>query len=104
MDRLMEFGLGMSMAQQMVGLMNQAMLSMQIPESAMPIRSKTIEWYVALNGKACGPYSENEVKALLLEKKVTKTTLVWCVGMKEWQTVESTPDVLKLILQLPPTL
>ena len=104
LDRLMEFGLGMGMAQQMVNIMNQTMQTMQIPESAKPIQPKTVEWYVAVNEKASGPFSESEMKGLLLEKKVTKETLVWCAGMSEWQTAESTPNILKLILQLPPAL
>ena len=104
MDRLMEFGLGMAMAQQMTNVMNQAMQTMQLPESAKPIQTKPVEWYVALDGKATGPYSENEIKSLLLEKKLTKETLVWCAGMSNWQTAESTPSILKLFLQLPPAL
>ena len=104
LDRLMEFGLGMGMAQQMVNMMNQTMQTMQIPESAKPVQPKSTEWYVAINEKATGPFSENEMKGLLLEKKVTKETLVWCAGMSEWQKAECTPNILKLILQLPPEL
>ena len=104
LNRLMEFGMGMGMAQQMIGMMNQSMQSMQIPESARPVLTKEIEWYVAIDGKACGPYSENEMKSLLLDKKVTKESLVWRAGMTEWQTAECTLDLLKLFIQLPPAL
>ena len=104
MDRLMEFGLGMAMAQQMINAMNQTMQTMQIPEAARPVQPKGTEWYVAMDGKPTGPYSENEIKSLLLEKKVTKDSLVWCAGMSTWQTAESTPSILKLFLQLPPAL
>lgn len=104
LDRLMEFGLGMGMAQQMVAMMNQTMQTMQIPETAKPVQPKPVEWYVAMDGKASGPYTENEIKGLLLDKKVTKETLVWCAGMSEWQKAENTPNILKLILQLPPAL
>lgn len=104
LDRLMEFGLGMGMAQQMVNMMNQAMQTMQIPETAKPVHPKAIEWYVAIGEKVSGPFTENEMKCLLLEKKVTKDSLVWCAGMPEWQKAECTPGVLKLFLQLPPAL
>lgn len=104
LDRLMEFGLGMGMAQQMTQMMNQTMQNMQLPESARPVRPKETEWYVALEGKATGPYTENEIKSLLLEKKVNKDTLVWCASMPEWMKVEDTPQILKLIVQLPPAL
>lgn len=104
LDRLMEFGLGMGMAQQMVNVMNQTMQTMQIPETAKPAQPKPTEWYIALNEKASGPFTENEMKGLLLDKKITKETLVWCAGMPEWQKAENTPDILKLIMQLPPAL
>ena len=104
LDRLMEFGLGMGMAQQMVTMMNQTMQTMQIPGNAQPVQPKPTEWYVAVNGKATGPYNETEVKKLLLGKLVTKDSMVWCAGMIGWQTIESTPQILKLIVDLPPEL
>lgn len=104
LDRLMEFGLGMGMAQQMVNMMNQTMQTMQIPGNALPMQPKPIEWYVAVEGKACGPYGETEIKKLLLENKLTKDSLVWCAGMTEWQVIERTPQILKLIVDLPPAL
>ena len=104
LDRLIEFGLGMSMAQQMINVMNQTMKTMLIPENALPVQPRQIEWYVAFNRKATGPYNEAEIKKMLIEKLVTKDSLVWCTGMAEWQTIESTPQILKLIVDLPPTL
>lgn len=104
LNRLMEFGLSMGMAQQMVNMMNQTMQNMQIPVSGNPVQPKSQEWYVAINGKACGPFSESEMKNLLLERKVTKGTLVWCSGMREWAAIENTPEALKLITLLPPAL
>lgn len=103
-DRLMEFGMGVGMAQQMVNTMNQAMQTMQIPESARPVRPAEPEWYVAVDGKATGPYSAAEVKSKLLAKEITPSTLVWTAGMAVWQTAESTPQMVQLITQLPPSL
>lgn len=104
LDRLMEFGLSMGIAQQMISTMNQTMQAMQIPETAKPVPPKLTEWYAAIDGKATGPFSEQEMKNLLLERKVTKESLVWCAGMLDWQTAEHTPGLLKLLLQLPPSL
>jgi membrane protease subunit (stomatin/prohibitin family) len=104
LDRLMDFGLGMGMAQQMINMMNQTMQSMQLPQSSQPAIQKQNEWYVAIDNKASGPYTEAELKGLMLDKKVNKDTLVWCSGMKEWQKIEYTPAVLKMIIQLPPAL
>lgn len=104
MDKLMEFGLSMGMASQMVNMMNQTMQNIQMPGVSKPVSSQVVEWYVVLDGKAKGPFTVKEVKGLLLDKKISKDTLVWCAGMATWQPVETTVEIQKLILQLPPTL
>lgn len=104
LDRLLDFGLSMSMAQQMVNMMNNTMKTMQMPETAKPIQSRVLEWYIVIDNKASGPFSEAEIKRLLLEKKIDKDSLVWCSGMSNWQAIEQTPAILKLFMQLPPAL
>lgn len=96
--------MGVGLAQQMVNTMNQTMQTMQMPESARPVRPVEPEWYIAVDGKACGPYSVTEIKSKLLNKEITHDTLVWTAGMAAWQTAESTPQMAKLIVQLPPAL
>lgn len=102
-EKLVEFGLGVSIAQQMVQNMNRAMQNTIIPGQDIP-RPEEKEWYIAKQGKACGPLSEAEVKQQLLNKKIDKTTLVWSQGMATWQAAGDTPKILELLTQLPPTL
>ncbi len=105
LDRLLDFGLCMSMAQQMVNMMNTTMQTMQIPESAKPLSGKpSVDWFCAIDQKACGPYSESEIKQLLMNGQLNKDSLVWRSGMDKWQKIEFTPEILKLVLQLPPSL
>ena len=61
-DRLIEFGLGMGIAQQMVGMMNQHMQSMYVPGSiqSMPHSMLPI-CYVAINGQQIGPVNDAEL-------------------------------------------
>lgn len=105
-DRLVEFGLGMSIAQQMVATMNQAMNQMQIPGQQMPqpALQPTREWYVAADGEANGPFTENEIKQKLLHKQINKDNLVWTKGMPSWAVASETPAFLALLTQLPPAL
>ena len=103
-ERLVEFGLGISVAQQMVSMMNSTMKGMYIPGQALPEPLSSKEWYLAIEGKAHGPYTEAIIKQKMLDKEVTKDTLVWCAGMPTWETAEKTPEILKLYLQLPPSL
>ena len=105
LDRLLEFGLGMGMAQQMINMMNQSMKSMYIPGSiqSMPQPIASI-YYVAIYGRQVGPLSESELMELIRDKKVSKDTLAWMPGMPTWQPIEQVPAVLKLIALTPPPL
>ena len=113
-DRLIEFGMSMAVAQQMVQTMNQTMQSMYIPGTMNPMTQAQPSqatpmpqplpqvFYVVINGNSVGPLSETEVMKLISSKQITKDTYVWKPGMSEWQTVENTPEVLKLVLLAPP--
>ena len=107
MDRLVEFGLGMAVAQQMTNAMNQTLCQMQTPTASMPqnVVLNSVNngvYYVVLDGKQAGPFSQSELSRLINEKKVTKDTFVWKPGMREWLTAENIPDVLKLVALMPP--
>lgn len=102
-DRLIEFGMGMAMAQQMVKVMNETMQTMYVPGAPNTIsapQSSTI--YVGIEGKPLGPLNESEFAKMVSEKKVTCSTLVWTPGMTGWKPLEETPNVLKIIALTPP--
>lgn len=105
MDRLIEFGLGMGVAQQMINVMNQSMRSMYVPGSmqSMPQNSQGI-YYVALDAKAIGPLNDIELSQLISQKKVNKDTLAWVPGMSSWKPIEEIPAILKVIALTPPPL
>ena len=102
-DRLMEFGMGMAMAQQMVLVMNQSMQQMYIPGSIQSMPTSQLQSiYVAVNGSPVGPLTECEFSRLVAEKKVTKDSLAWMPGMIGWQPIEQVPAILKVIALAPP--
>lgn len=104
-DRLVEFGLGIGIAQQMVGMMNQYMQQMYIPGSiqSMPKPIANI-YYVAIDGNQIGPLGEAELTQLINQKKVTKDTLAWVPGMAAWKPIEQVPAILKIVALTPPPL
>lgn len=102
-DRLVEFGMGMAMAQQIVNTMNQSMQNMYIPGTMNPMQPPMPkQFHVVLDGQQAGPFSEQELTRLITEHKVTKDTLAWCPGMPSWQPVEKMPEVLRLVALAPP--
>lgn len=102
-DRLLEFGLGMGMAQQMVGMMNQYMQSMYVPGSiqSMP-KPMPQTYYVAIDGQQVGPLNDSELSQLISQKRVTKDSLGWVPGMVSWQKIEQIPAILKVVALTPP--
>jgi len=104
-DRLVEFGLGMGIAQQMVGMMNQYMQSMYVPGSiqSMPKPIPQI-YYVAIDGQQVGPLNDSELLQLVSKKKITKDSLGWVAGMQTWKPIEQIPAILRVIALTPPSL
>lgn len=105
-DRLVEFGLGMAMARQMVNVMNESMQNMYVPGSiqSMPVPQSIANIYTAIDGHPVGPLNEREFTALVAERKVTKDSLVWSPGMIGWNALEQTPSILKIVAMAPPPL
>ena len=104
-DRLVDFGLGMGMANQMVGMMNQYMRTMDIPGSIQQLqRTVSPIYYVAIDGRPIGPLNDGEMATLIAQKKVTKDTLAWMPGMMGWQPIEKVPAILKIVPLAPPPL
>lgn len=108
-DRLVEFGLGMAMAQQMVQMMNQTMQTMYVPGSvqAMPQRQAPqnavpLVCYVGIDGKQVGPLNESELATLAANKQINKDTYAWIPGMPAWKMISEIPEILRIIALAPP--
>jgi hypothetical protein len=103
-ERLVEFGLGMSVAQQMVKSMNLALQNTYIPGTMnqLGIPRPPSAFHVILDSKQAGPFSEEEISRLILSGSVTKSTYVWKPGMPRWELAEAVPEVLRLVALCPP--
>jgi len=104
-DKLVEFGMGAAVAQQMVGAMNNTMRNMYIPGAGnpMPQQQKPDRlYYIALDGKQAGPFGETEIARLVNDKKLSKETYVWHTGLSEWKTAENVPEIIRLVALAPP--
>ena len=102
-NRLVEFGMGLAVAQQMVKTMNDAMSNMYVPGAMNPIQPIQQQFYYAMiEGSQAGPFSEQELSRLIADKKVTKETYIWKPGLSKWEIAERIPEVLKLVALAPP--
>lgn len=102
-NRLIEFGMSMAVAQQMVQTMNHAIAEMRVAGSMNNMQSGPQSMYYAMiNGEQAGPFSEQEISRLITEKKIGKETFMWKPGLPQWQTAEHLPEILKLVALTPP--
>ncbi len=102
-NRLIEFGMSMAVAQQMVQTMNSAISNMQIPGSMNPMQPAPAPFYYAIiEGSQAGPFSEQEISRLIAEKKIVKETYIWKPGLPNWQIAEKLPEIIKLVALAPP--
>jgi hypothetical protein len=101
-ERLVEFGLGVAVARQMVDSMNLALRNASMPGYHSPVSMPNRSCWVILGGKQAGPFDEAELSRLIVEGRLTKDSYVWKPGMPQWQTAENTPEVLRLVALAPP--
>jgi hypothetical protein len=106
LDRLVEFGMSMAIAQQMIGTMNHTMANMKIPGAMNTMQGpiSTEIFYVIVNEKSSGPYSGKEILDLIQHNQIDKDTLAWKPGLNGWKKIEEVPEILKYIALCPPKL
>ena len=103
-ERLIEFGMGITVAQQMIESMNTSITNMHIP-GAMNSLEKPQQrfFYAMLEGKQEGPFSEQELARLIAKKDVVKETYIWMPSLPKWKMAHQIPEVLKLVAMSPPS-
>ncbi|MBU3713676.1 MAG: DUF4339 domain-containing protein [Ferruginibacter sp.] len=102
-NRLVEFGMTMAVAQQMVESMNHAIKNTHIAGAMNPMHNSAPSFYYAMiENKQAGPFSEQELSRLISEKKIGKETFIWKPGLPQWELAEKIPDVLRLVALTPP--
>jgi len=98
-ERLMEFGMSMAVANQMMQTMNEV-LSKSIKPSLQNIGMQIQvpkSYYVVINDITQGPFSETEISEYVLKDKITQDTFVWHDGMSNWELKKNVPEVSKYL-------
>ncbi|HEY8749678.1 MAG TPA: RDD family protein [Tepidisphaeraceae bacterium] len=60
------------------------------------------DWYYAQRGKQLGPVSLDDLKAMLQDRRVAFSDLVWREGMPNWIEARATPELAPPAPVLPP--
>lgn len=103
-NKLVEFGMSLSIAQQMVKVMNESSTCMRVPGAMNGMQPVSAQFhYAVIQGQPMGPFSEQELCRLILEKKILRETYIWKPGMLTWEMAEKLPEILKLVALTPPS-
>lgn len=109
LDKLVEFGLGIGIATQMMNTMNRALAKTSYPGvginpgiSPIPAYSSqqpfVQEFYIVKDEKLAGPLTGGEIEQLVKNEVITPQTLCWHIGLEGWKTAEDIPEINKYFL------
>ena len=59
-------------------------------------------WYTGIGGRQEGPYSDEQLRALIASGRVTADTLVWATGMENWTKAGAIPGLIGNAQRPPP--
>lgn len=82
---------GQNIANSMNGMMAAGMSNVQQAMTPPPLPK--VQYHVAVNGQATGPYDLAALAQLITSGVLTKDTLVWKNGMENWDKAENQPDI-----------
>ncbi len=112
-ERLVEFGMSMKVADAMMNAMNQTMANMQMPNyqrvnqinmqsnvAVPPVPQK--KYFVGIDNAPVGPLDADELKQKIALKEVTPETLIWYQGLPGWAQAKTLNEVNILFGQVPP--
>lgn len=99
---------GGAVGQNIAGSMNNMMSGMNQPiQSGMtPPPVPNVMYHVAANGQATGPFDLNALKQMAATGQFISESLVWKVGMAEWEkagTIDELKSIFVVIPPVPPT-
>ena len=95
-DKVVEFGMGMAMVQQIPQMMNAATAHTNQP--APPPIPQAAAYFLAIDGKQYGPFTVEQLRPFVPTGQITAQTLVWCQGMSAWAPANSRPDIAVLFM------
>lgn len=98
-DSLVDFGMSVAVAQQMINTMNHCIANMAVPGvSSRPITILLPNYYIVKDGQQAGPYTESDLERLIKSGDILAETLVWHAGLTGWTQAKNISEIGKILL------
>ena len=102
-DRLVEFGMGMAIANQMISTMNTCIAGMRVPAREIRLCRQRGFYYFVVNGNAqVGPCEESELADYVKIGSLRQDSLMWRQGLSGWVFARDLPEINKLFMLIKP--
>ncbi|MDZ4665669.1 MAG: SPFH domain-containing protein [Bacteroidota bacterium] len=92
-------GVGMGMGNMVTNMMNASMNQNQQQNNTPP---PLTQFHLVVNGAQAGPFGIDQLKAMVTNGQLTRTTQVWKAGMAAWGAAEGQADLEVLFSAVPP--
>lgn len=97
-DKMIEMGMGMTIANQIPRMMNSVMPDQTPPATPPQMPTTSLQAYACIDNKQVGPLSEQECIALIQKGMIVDSTPMWKAGLANWVTASQIPEIGKLLL------
>lgn len=96
--------LGGAVGQNIAGTMNSIVNGPNSQNTMTPPPIPQSLYYVAIDGKAVGPYPISTLQQMVFNQQMTKETLVWKSGMADWKEAGSIGELGKIFSESIPNI
>ncbi len=96
LDKLVELGISINIANEMVSTMNNSLTQEKLNIEA------SSKYFVVHNDNVFGPYLVSEIIQMISEKIIFKETYVWKEGMQYWDIVSNIKELNIINFSGPP--
>jgi hypothetical protein len=101
-DRLVEFGVSMAVAQQMISGFQQAMTQATPSQPLQEQQSSNRVYYAVVEGEQHGPLSYHDIIRMVREHELNSGTLIWTPGQSSWLPASSFQEIMAIVAAAPP--
>lgn len=99
LEKIMELGIGISVAQQMPNFISQCIPNKEQVAQAVPPQVPTeTAYYLVVDNAQAGPFKESELLIMIKNNLIKADTLVWKTGLPKWMPASQIPEVNKLFI------
>ena len=111
MEKFVELGMGVAIAQEMTRALTAAMQQANVGPNAIPAWGTPPSpqappplavYHLALDGRPVGPLTLAEISEKLRSGHAQLDTLAWRPGFAAWEPLRAIPELASVLIHLPP--